>query len=230
MRRTAYLTALVVVAVCASMAAGQEKGEDLIKKALEGRQVLVKMDLPAVDSGLTFTFDDANVSYDEPGYKALVREYGTALAKDTRATITRVRVTRRGVEIDLNGGGSPSRDVYGGNFHVDAPVLVAKSTREQELERQIPLETNSATLSAMRSDLELEQRLRLTQDAKNQESYQQMLDMHSKYLEANRKGWGTKIIVLVRSRKPSVKMKDLVQSLAKYVELLPRETPPSSGT
>ena len=64
----------------------------------------------------------------------------------------------------------------------------------------------------------------MTQDAKNQESYQQMQRMHSKYIEANRKDWGSKIIVLVRSRKPSVKMRDLVQSLAKYVELLPRET------
>src|SRR3954447_12836425 len=113
MRRTAYLTALVVVAVCASGAVGQEKGEDLIKKALEGRQVLVKMDLPAVDSGLTFTFDDANVSFDEAAYNTLVHDYGTALAKGTRATITHVRVTRRGIEIDLNGGGSPSREVYG---------------------------------------------------------------------------------------------------------------------
>jgi len=224
MRRNAFLTALVVVVVCASFTVGQENGEQLIKKALEGRQVLMKMDLPAVDSGLTFTFDDANVSYDDGAYKTLLKDYGTALGNGTRARITAVHVTRKGIEIDLNGGGSPSRDWFGGVFRVDPPMLLPKSYREMELERQIQFETNQTTMSALRSELETEQRLRLTQDAKNQESYQQMQRMHSKYIEANRKDWGSKIIVLVRSRNPSVKMRDLVQSLAKYVELLPRET------
>ncbi len=222
MRTNAILTAFAV-ALCASCAMAQDDGEQLIRRSLEGRQVVVKMDLPAVDSGLTFTLDDTNVSLDEPTYKGLLHDYGTAIRKDSRSRITGVRVTKRGIEIDLDGGGSPARDWMGGIFRVEAPVNLPKSQRELELERQLQLETNPAIQTYLRSEIDYEQRQRLTQDAKNQESYAQLTRMRSKYIEENRKDWGSKIIVLIRSRKPSVKMKDMVASLAKYIELLPRE-------
>ena len=98
MRRYVFLTT-VTLALCASVIAQQDSGEQLIKKALEGREVLVKMDLPAVETGITMTFDDAKVSYDEAAYKKLLKEYGSAIPSGTRARITDVRVSGRGIEL-----------------------------------------------------------------------------------------------------------------------------------
>src|SRR5687768_16010762 len=109
MQRTLYLIVAVVM-TCTLGVLGQDDGELRIKKALEGRMMLVKMDLPAIDLGIDMVFDDAEVSFDEANYKRLLKEYGVALKKGTRARVTGVRITRKGIEIDLDGGGSPGRD------------------------------------------------------------------------------------------------------------------------
>src|SRR5881394_1269405 len=114
MRRNNYFI-VAVIAVCASHVIGQDDGEQRIRKALEGRQVLVKMDLPAIDAGIAMVFNDTNVTFDEPGYDNLVKEYGVAIKKESKARITGVRISRRGIEIDLDGGGSPGRDWLVGN-------------------------------------------------------------------------------------------------------------------
>jgi len=77
--------------------------------------------------------------------------------------------------------------------------------------------------SSLRNELDYERSARVAQDAQNQETYQRMSRLRSDYIETNRKNWGSKIIVVVHSRKSGVKMRDMVQSLAKYVEFLPRE-------
>jgi len=222
MRRYVFLTT-VTFALCASVIAQQDSGEQLIKKALEGREVLVKMDLPAVDSGITMTFDDAKVTFDEANYKKLLKEYGSAIPSGTRARITDVRVSGRGIELDLNGGGSPQRDWFVGNVRLETPAPLARSNREIDLERQIQTESNPVTLASLRNELDYERSARVAQDAQNQETYQRMSRLRSDYIETNRKNWGSKIIVVVHSRKSGVKMRDMVQSLAKYVEFLPRE-------
>jgi hypothetical protein len=212
------------LALCASVIAQQDSGEQRIKKALEGREVLVKMDLPAVETGITMTFDDAKVSYDEAAYKKLIREYGPAISSGTRARITEVRVSGRGIEIDLNGGGSPERDWFVGSVRLESPAPLPRSNREMDLERQMQTESNAITLNSLRNELDSERAGRAAQDAQNQEAYQRVSRLRSEYIEANRKNWGSKIIVVIRSRKSDVKMRDMVKSLAKYIEFLPRET------
>jgi len=223
MRRKILLTG-IAVALCTSGALAQDNSDQIIRNALVGRQVLVKMDLPAVDSGITMTLDDTNVAFDEANYNKLLREYGPSIGKGSRARITDVRVSNRGIEIDLDGGGSPQRDWFVGNLKLQAPAPLQKSDREIELERMIPNEANPATLAVLRNQLDMEQRARLMQDQRNLDMFNHVAHMRSQYLAENRKNWGSKLIVLIRSRIPTIKMRDMVQSLARYVELLPRET------
>ncbi len=224
MQKLNYLVVAAMLALGASSVLGQDDGEVRIRKALEGRQILLKMDLPAIDAGIPMIFDDANVSYDEAAYKKLVKEYGVAIPRDSRARITGVRITNKGIEIDLDGGGLPGRDWFIGNVKLVPPDTLGKSDREVELERQISLETNPTNLNFLKSELEFEQRARVSQDQRNQEAYQRMTHLRSKYIEDNRKSWGSKLIIVVHSRKASVTMREMVKSLSKYAELLPRET------
>jgi hypothetical protein len=222
MRRTFFLVFAVILAF-AHGTVGQDDGELRIKKALEGRMVLIKMDMPAVETGLDMIFDDAAVSYDEKNYKRLLKEYGVALKNGSRAKITAVRITRKGIEIDLNGGGSPGREWIVGGLRLVEPTPVAKSDRELELERQILGESSGTTVSYLRNELDYERQRRLNQDERNLQAYERVAHVRTDYIEKNRKNWGSKLIIVVRSRKQTVTLRDMTKSLAKYLELLPRE-------
>jgi hypothetical protein len=214
----------VMAVMFVSTVFGQDEAELRIKRILEGRQMIAKMDLPAVSTGIPMIFDDTKVSFDESNYKHLINEYGVAIAKGTRARITGVRFSKQGFELDLDGGGSPSRDWFVSNVKVQAPDLIGKSDREINLERRIQMEADPATLAFLKNELEYEQRARYLQDQRNQEAYQRMSQMRSSYIEENRKSWGSKLIFVVHPGKKNLMMRDMFRSLAKYVELLPRET------
>ncbi len=213
---TAILAAFTVTAQ------SQDDSELRIKKALEGRTVLVKMDMPAVENGVEMLFDDADVSFDQASYTKLVKEYGIALKKGHRARITGVRVTRKGIEIDLDGGGSPGRDWVVEGIRIVEPAPVPKTDREMDLERQV-MNESTATVFA-RNELDYERHQRLMLDDRNRQSYQRVSGLRNDYIERNRKDWGSKIVIVVRSnKKGSIMLGDMAKSLAKYCELLPRE-------
>lgn len=222
MRRYLYLVVTLIVA-CAQGVTGQDDGAQPIRKALEGRLVLVKMDLPAIVTGVEMIFDDANVSFDHVSYNKLVKEYGVSLKKGSRSKITGVRISSKGIEIDLDGGGSPGRDWLVGNLKLTEPPPLDKSGREVALEHQLMSETNASTAASFRIELEYERQKRLQQDERNRAAFERVSRLRSEYIEENRKNWGSKLIIVVRSRKESVTMRDMVKSLAQYVEFLPRE-------
>src|SRR5690348_16437886 len=107
---------LTVILICAAYAVAQEDGEQRLRRALEGRQVLLKMDMPAIDTGVVMIFDDTKITFDDAAYSRMLKEYGPSIKKGTKARITGVRLAKGGVELDLDGGGSPSRDWLVGNF------------------------------------------------------------------------------------------------------------------
>ena len=224
MRRILYLVC-AIAATFAQTALSQDDAELRIRKALEGRLALVKMDMPAIDAGIYMFFDDANISFDQERYNKLVKDFGISIKKGSRAMITGVRVTGKGIEIDLDGGGSPDRDWVVGGLRLVEPQPVSRSDREVELERRLHTESSLGMSSVLRAEFEYERDRRVRQDERNRDAYERAAKLRSDYIEENRKNWGSKLIVSVRSRKPSVTLRDMVQSLSRYVEFLPRETP-----
>jgi hypothetical protein len=222
MRRLLYLV-IAIAAALAHTGFSQDDGEQRIIRALEGRPVIVKMDMPAIDAGVYMYFDDANVSFDRQRYEQLLKEYGTSIKKGSRSRITGVRVTPKGIELDLDGGGSPDRDWIVGSVRLSEPAPVAKSDREVELERRLQLENNPAISSHLRNEIEYERERRLSQDERNRQAFVRVASLRSSYIEENRKNWGSKLIVSIRSRKPSVTLRDMMKSLSQYVEILPRD-------
>lgn len=224
MRRTFCLIALVLAA-CAQVAIGQDDSEPRMQKALEGRRVLVKMDLPAIDTGVDLFIDNTEVSYNAASYSQLMKDYGVSVKKGTRSRITGVRITGKGIEIDLDGGGLPGPDWVVGNLRLVEPIPQAKSDREQELERQLQSETNPGTAGFLRNEIEYERQRRFSQDERNRQQFERVSRLRNEYITENRKSWGSKVTVIVRSTKDTITMRDMVRTLAKYVELLPSEKP-----
>lgn len=214
-----------MVVACANFAAAQDDSELRMKKALEGRLVLVKMDLPAIDTGVDLIVDNTDVSYNTVSCNKLLSEYGVAVKKGTRAKITGVEITGKGIVIDLDGGGLPGADWAVGNLKLAEPAPLAKSDREVELERQLHSDPNASMASYLRSEIENERQRRYAQDDRNRDAFKRVERLRSDYISENRKNWGSKVIVVVRTRKESITMRDMVRALAKYVELLPSDKP-----
>jgi len=223
--RKSHIFALAIIGACAAGVFGQDEAEQRIRKALEGREVLVKLDMPAISTGVEMIFNDADVSFDANNHNRLVKEYGVSIKKGSRSRITGVRVSGRGIEIDLDGGGSPGRDWLVGGLRLVEPAPLAKSERELEIERHDLAELNAPASGALRSELEYERQRRLLQDERNRQAFERVSRVRSQYIEENRKNWGAKLIIVVRSRKESVTTRDMLKSLATYIEFLPRETP-----
>jgi hypothetical protein len=216
---------IAVLALCTHAAVGQDDSDNLIRKALVGRHVLVKMDLPAINSGVDFVLDNTDVSYNSNKCNNLLKQYGVAVKNGTKSRITDVRVSNRGIELDLDGGGMPTHDWVVGSLKLVEPEPMAKSDREVELERQVASDTSPSHAVQLRADLEYERQRRLAQDERNREAFRRAESLRRQYIDENRANWGSKVVVVIRSRKESVKMRDMVKALAKYVELLPSEKP-----
>ncbi len=204
--------------------AAPETPEDRIKRSLEGRQMLVKMDMPASDIGVNVFVDNSEVTLDADNYKKLVKDSGVSIRQGSRPRITGVKFAGGGIELELDGGGSPGRDWVVGRVVLDQPAPVAKSDRELELERRLPAETTSAAIAFVRSDLDAERMRRLEQDERNRAAFGRALALRNEYIAENRKNWGSKLRIIIRSRKETVPLRDIVKALGKYAELLPRET------
>lgn len=223
--RRSFLWVIVILSTFASAAIAQDDGEERIKKALVGRVVLVKMDLPAINSGLDFVLDNTEVSYNSAKCNSLLKEYGVAVKNGAHARITGVKISNRGIELDLDGGGLPTRDWVVGSLKLVEPEPLARSDREAELERQVASETNPSQATYLRGELDYERQRRISQDERNRDAFRRADTLRRQYIDENRTKWGSKVVVVVRSRKDSVKMRDMVKALAKYVELLPSEKP-----
>ena len=155
----------------------------------------------------------------------MIADSGVSIKSGTHSRITDVRISNRGIEIDLDGGGLPGTDWVVGNINLKEPAPAAKSDREVELERQSQTETVPGMVNYLNTELDYERQRRLDQDVRNREAFNRFDRLRKDYIVTNRKSWGSKVVVVVRSTKESITMRDMVKSLAKYVELLPSEKP-----
>lgn len=107
-------------------------GVAALKAALEGREVTMSIDMPASHGGID-VYPQREPDIDAEAYGLRLKEFGTALARGTRAPITLVKVNAKNIEIHLAGGGYGTR-----NDPVVVPrfAYIPKSTRELDLEKE----------------------------------------------------------------------------------------------
>jgi len=123
------LVALFALAV-ASPAIAQN--QTVLEKALEGREVMVLMDMPASHAGVDLYLQrEPEIEFGE--YARRLKAYGVSLRKEDRVMITTVKVNRKNIEIHLGGGGYGT---WGDDSGYVSPTYVGKSKRESDLEKE----------------------------------------------------------------------------------------------
>src|SRR6185295_16422606 len=78
--------------------------EDQLKRAFEGRTVLVKLDMPGSDDGID-VYPGLSQSVDYPALAGRLKRYGTAVRRGQEIMVTKIRIKKDLIEFQLGGGG-----------------------------------------------------------------------------------------------------------------------------
>ena len=109
-----------------------------LSEAFVGKQVLLKIDMPGTQKGIDLHFDRGE-PMESKDYEDRIRQFGTALHRGDRATVTSLVVKKDIIEFHLDGGG------YGTVHDDTGPVtarVVPKSDEQQRLEKALKTETD----------------------------------------------------------------------------------------
>ena len=120
-----------LLAVSAPAAA---QSEAALKAFFEGRQVVLRIDMPGTSDGVNVS-PDSRRALDYEEYRDSLKKYGTALTTGDSATVTVVKVKKDLIEFQLGGGGF-------GTFGDDTSTsvyrpLIDKGSREKDLEKKV---------------------------------------------------------------------------------------------
>lgn len=150
MRSLIVSLATLSVAGLAAPASAQSQTEWELKRAFEGKFVVVKMDMPATQYGIDLT-PGREPAIDFRVYSQRVKDFGIALRAGDRVMVTTVRVKKKNIEFQLGGGGY-------GTFGDDSGYVYtpteSKSQREKDLERWIKDERDPYKRSRMQRELD----------------------------------------------------------------------------
>ena len=136
-----------LVVFLAAQAQGQE--EVALKNAFMGRQVALRVDMPASHKGVDLHFD-REVAFDLKENSDRIREHDAALQQGDVIQVTYIKVKGDLIEFHLGGGGF--------NWFTDtttkSTTSSSKTVREQDLEKEIKNETDRDRRRRLERDLE----------------------------------------------------------------------------
>src|SRR4051812_7530588 len=145
---SATLTLAVVLAL--SLGAAAQSGS--LASAFQGREVELKIDMPASQQGVDLNFASGD-PLDWRQYSQRIKQFGIALRKGDTPTVTSVVVKNDRIEFQLDGGG------YGTFWDDTSGVsarMIGKSSYERQLESDLAHETDPRRRDQLRRDLDRE--------------------------------------------------------------------------
>ena len=136
--------ALTIACLLFAVDAAAQTEADL-RAAFEGKQVLVKMDMPGSSEGVDI-YPQRKPTMKADSYVRELNRYGVSIRKNTTTMVTKVRVRDEHIEFQLGGGGAST-----GGFGPGLRFTVPKSRREFELETKVDrTQQENAELDALR--------------------------------------------------------------------------------
>src|SRR4051812_1490589 len=156
--------ALLVMAVLTARPAFAQS-ETVLKDFFEGRQVVVKIDMPATQNGVD-VYADARRPMDFDDYRTRLKAAGVALRAGDRVMVTKIKLKDKLLEFQLGGGGfGTAGDDTDTSVHT---ASVAKSSREKSLEREVKEESDPARRRHLENELADLRKERDREDHRNQ--------------------------------------------------------------
>lgn len=157
MRRPLSLACLLLLVAAPTRA----QDEAALKRAFEGREVTMLIEMPASHRGIDLR-PQREPELDFLEYARRIKQFGVSLRKGDRVMVTQVKVNKKNIEFHLGAGGYGTWGDDSGTAYVPA---VVKSNRERQLEREVKRETDAdrrrqleRELSSLRRERERDER------------------------------------------------------------------------
>jgi hypothetical protein len=136
---------------------------DALSPFFEGKQVMVKIDMPGSQKGIDL-YPDRPQPLDAKSYGDRLKDFGVSLRNGDTAMITKVKVSKDNIEFQLAGGGfGTAMDSSDTSVHF---TPADKSSREKELENQIRNESDPDRRRSLQRELD-----RVRSDRDRRDSY-----------------------------------------------------------
>src|SRR5258705_3393914 len=143
------LVCFAALFVGASGAAAQSP--DMLSGFFEGKQVVVKIDMPGTQKGVDI-YPDRQPTLDTKSYGDRLKQFGVSVQNGDRVMVTKVKVSKDNVEFQLGGGGVlTSMDNSDTSVHF---TPAGKSDRERELENQLSNENDPNRRRSLQRELD----------------------------------------------------------------------------
>ena len=212
--------AVAVITVTTSADAQPKEAAAALERALLGREVRILIDMPAASAGIDL-YLQKEPEYDAKVLTERLSAYGVAYRQGQAALITKVKVNKKNIEVQLGGGGY-------GTFADDNGVVIAKldepSPRQRELERERSRTTDPQRKKAIDQELnELREALR----RQHEEAFRHaraLTAINQKAIAIKRLDAGSRFNVWYQDKRleqwvPTAE--ELMYSLADYLEFMP---------
>jgi len=207
-----------VAALCAVLAApcAFAQSEDALKQYFEGKTVVVKLDMPATQTGVDVYADARRpLNFDE--YSARLKSTGVAVHSGDSVMITKIKLKDKLIEFQLAGGGygtagdDTSTSVYASS--------TPKSNREKDLEREVKNETDSARKRRLQRELDDLRHEREREDQRNKAASAVASEQKRQRIAEQRLHGGSRFNLRYQNGvPPGVTPGGIMAALAEYVD------------
>jgi hypothetical protein len=191
-----------------------------VSQFFEGKQVVVKMDMPGTQQGVDI-YPQRPQQLDVKSYSNRLKKFGTSLRNGDTVMITKVKVKDDNIEFQLGGGG------YGTAFDdTDSSVHFTpseKSGREKELEDQLRSETDPARRRSLQRELDDVRADRERRDARDRNRATEAAEARKDRIDSRRAQGGSRFNIRLDTRKSVdlITPQFIMTALAPYVDFPP---------
>jgi hypothetical protein len=214
--------------MCAGECAAFAQNPDALSPYFEGKQVVLKMDMPGTQKGVD-VYPGRPQPLDLKSYSDRMKDFGTALQRGDSVMVTKVKVLKDNIEFQLGGGGyGTARDNTDTTVHFTPSD---KSDREKELQNQLRDETDPDRRRSLQRELDYVRSERERRDRINQSRAEDDAARRAQQVGISRQQGGSRFNVHVDARKMGDSLTPQVvhDALAEYITF-PGDAPgPSPG-
>ena len=213
-RWVGLLVCCVVLFAGGSSAVAQQA--DMLSGAFEGKQVVVKMDMPGTQKGIDI-YPGRPQPLDTKSYSDRLKDFGVSVRNGDTVMVTKVKVNKDNIEFQLGGGGfGTAGDNTDTTVHY---TPLGKSSRELELENQLNTETDPDRRRSLQRELDYVRTDRQRRDAYNRARAEDDAARRAQQVAIQRQQGGSRFNIRVDTRKmgDSLTPQVVMDALAPYV-------------
>jgi hypothetical protein len=188
-----------------------------LKKAFEGREVTVLLDMPASHKGVDlYLQQEPEINFSD--YAERTKDFGVSLRKEDRVMVTLIKVNKKNIEIHLGGGGYGT---FGDDSGYVSPSYVGKSSRERDLEKERNRTTDSSRKRQIDRELGYLRDAREREQRANQREAEALSAIKKSEVASKRLDAGSRFNIWYADKRLeqwTPTPEELMYSLAKYLD------------